>query len=73
MNIGRKILEIVGAIISVFIGLGLPVLIVALVVDGSSFKSKVDSCLDSGGSFDYQSCTCDYKSSHVFQEVHQCK
>ena len=73
MNAGRKLLEIIGAATSVFVGIGLPVLIVALVVDASSFESKVDACLDSGGSFDYQACICDYKSSHPFQQRDQCK
>jgi hypothetical protein len=33
---------------------------------------QIDRCLDSGGSFDYQACSCDYEVSHTHMEDHQC-
>ena len=33
---------------------------------------EVDDCLDSGGSYDYSSCRCDYSTSHEYKEKHQC-
>ncbi len=36
-------------------------------------SSKIDSCLDAGGSFDYESCKCDYSANHSYKEKHQCK
>ena len=32
----------------------------------------VDSCLDNGGSFDYESCQCDYEQNHEYKENNQC-
>lgn len=26
--------------------------------------SKIDICLDNGGSFNYESCSCDFKDTH---------
>ena len=36
-------------------------------------SSNIDSCLDAGGSFDYDSCKCDYSVEHLHKEEHQCK
>jgi hypothetical protein len=33
---------------------------------------KIDRCLDSGGSFNYESCQCDYKKNHKYIEDHKC-
>ncbi len=38
-----------------------------------SHESQVDACLDNGGSFNYQSCSCDYKMSHEFLVDHICE
>jgi hypothetical protein len=32
-----------------------------------------DTCLDSGGSYNYETCACDYEKSYPYKEVHQCK
>ncbi len=32
----------------------------------------IDSCLDSGGSFDYEKCECDYTNSHPFIKNDNC-
>ncbi len=48
-------------------------LIVAITYPHLSFHFAVDKCLDSGGSFNYESCQCDYQESHKFMEEHQCK
>ncbi len=35
-------------------------------------SSKIDSCLDAGGSFDYESCKCDYSANHAYLEDDRC-
>ncbi len=67
----RKFLDIVGAIVSTSVGLGLPIVIILLLV-GFPFSDNADSCLDSGGSYNYQKCECDYKINHEYSKVHQC-
>lgn len=34
--------------------------------------SKIDACLDHGGSFDYVKCECDFKENHEYKESHSC-
>ena len=48
-------------------------IIVAIAYPYLSLHIKVDKCFDSGGSFNYESCKCDYKENHRFIEEHQCK
>lgn len=36
-------------------------------------ENGLDSCLDAGGSFDYESCECDFNKSHIVPEQHNCK
>lgn len=33
---------------------------------------QVDSCLDSGGSYDYENCRCDHDNNHEFKKMHNC-
>ena len=35
--------------------------------------TKIDICLDNGGSFDYVNCKCDFQNSHESKEEHLCK
>ena len=35
--------------------------------------SKIDICLDNGGSFNYENCSCDFKTIHKAIKKHQCK
>ena len=49
------------------------VLWVAIILSKIVASSPIDGCLDSGGSFDYESCTCDYKTNHPYKEEHQCR
>jgi hypothetical protein len=35
--------------------------------------SKVDACLDGGGSYNYEKCECDFEVNHEYKEVHSCK
>ena len=35
-------------------------------------ESKIDSCLDQGGSFNYEKCECDFKENHEYKESHSC-
>jgi len=34
--------------------------------------NDVDKCLDSGGSFDYENCRCDYENKHPYLKAHEC-
>ncbi len=45
---------------------------VGLIYISFQTSGSVDSCLDSGGSYDYQRCTCDFDKNHPYQEVHSC-
>jgi hypothetical protein len=47
-------------------------LIVAVVFPLIHKASSIDSCLDTGGSFNYELCECDFKKSHTVPEVHKC-
>ena len=35
-------------------------------------SSEIDSCLDSGGSYNYDECSCDHKATHPFKAQHEC-
>lgn len=72
MGVFRKGMEVVGASVAAVVGLGLPMLVIYGVVL-YALPSGVDTCLDLGGSFDYQECKCDYNRSHVYTgSHHQC-
>ena len=49
-------------------------IIVLLIVTGLKVKScaTIDSCLDKGGSFNYEACECDFKSNHKSAEINLC-
>lgn len=49
----KKLLDVIGAIVSTGVGLGVPIMIIFFIF-GSTFSDKADSCLDSGGSYNYQ-------------------
>jgi len=36
------------------------------------FSIEVDHCLDTGGSYDYDQCQCDYQLTHSFKALHEC-
>ena len=36
-------------------------------------ENQIDTCLDSGGSFNYETCACDLNQSHTVPKVHNCK
>lgn len=36
-------------------------------------ESQIDACLDSGGSFNYEACACDFNKSHIAPKQHNCK
>ncbi len=73
MSLARKMLEAIGAATATFVGIGASVLFVSLMVLDFGVNSRIDACLDNGGSFDYQECACDYKVSHSVIDEHQCK
>lgn len=57
-----KVFTILTLLISTFV--------VSLVINWLSPVS--DICLDSGGSYNYEICECDYELSHPYKKVHQC-
>jgi len=71
LSVYKKCLNILGAIVSVGVGLGIPVIVLVFII-GIPFFDQVDACLDSGGSYNYQQCECDYSVSHSFSKEHQC-
>jgi hypothetical protein len=48
-------------------------LILAFILPLIHKTNNIDSCLDAGGSFNYESCECDFKKSHPVSESHKCK
>lgn len=34
---------------------------------------RIEGCLDFNGSFNYETCKCDFEESHPYKENHQCK
>jgi hypothetical protein len=53
----------------------LPIIIgilAAFVLPWISVSLEVDSCLDSGGSHDYEKCICDHEENHEFKENNKC-
>jgi len=48
-------------------------ILIAILYPYYLIESKIDACLDSGGSFDYAACKCDYISNHEYKENNKCK
>jgi hypothetical protein len=48
-------------------------LLIAWLYPMLSHETNIDACLDSGGSFDYQTCKCDHEKTHPFEADNQCK
>lgn len=48
-------------------------IIVAIVYPKIAHGSRVDACLDSGGSFNYQICECDHEKNHPFEANSKCE
>ena len=71
MSIYNKCLNTLGAIVSTVVGLGLPIIVLAFVIS-LDFSNEADTCLDSGGSYNYLKCECDHRVSHSFTKEHQC-
>lgn len=55
LSVYKKCLNVLGAIVSVGVGLGIPI-IVLVFISGTPFYDEVDACLDLGGSHNYQQC-----------------
>jgi multisubunit Na+/H+ antiporter MnhB subunit len=72
-SISGKSLELLNAFIATTVGLGVPAIVGVIIYGNIIFPTKVDTCLDAGGSYNYQNCSCDFEQSHQFHETHQCK
>lgn len=59
--------------LSVLGELTMGIIFLALILLSGCSETKVDSCLDHGGSFDYEKCECDFKVNHEYKESHICK
>jgi len=73
MSFPRKCMEVIGGLVFTAVGIGLPVLVVYWVFFAGPDSASIDSCLDSGGSYNYHACECDYEISHPYIKEHQCK
>ena len=52
-----------------------PILLAFLIAELASSlfaPSEVDICLDTGGSYNYELCKCDYKLNHKYNKDNQC-
>ena len=47
--------------------------VIAVVLPEIMAPTEVDICLDSGGSFNYETCSCDYDKTHKVLEKHTCE
>jgi len=47
-------------------------LLVAVILPYVLTESKIDVCLDGGGSFNYDICQCDYSKNHEHKDNHRC-
>ncbi len=46
-------------------------LVIIFVISTTSCR-KIDSCLDAGGSYDYDQCECNFNTTHPYKEQHDC-
>ena len=63
MSLFLQCMELVSVMVSALVGLGVPALIIYLIFVRSSAYLSVDSCLDAGGSYNYQARMCDFETS----------
>ena len=60
-----------GKYIEIFVLFAFLGVIACVFVLGRKFLT-IDACLDDGGSFDYEQCSCDYENSHSTGSVLWC-
>lgn len=72
-SFSRKYIKSIGPLISASVGMGVAVLAIYLLLTYGEVNKSIDSCLDSGGSYNYLECHCDNKISHPYIVDHQCK
>lgn len=65
-KVESKIMVLV-LIAPVFIGL-----LLAFILPILMEEVDIDSCLDAGGSFNYEECKCDFNTSHVKPDKYNC-
>lgn len=63
----RAVRYILGA--SVFFG----ILFIVLTLASKWIVPVADYCLDTGGSYNYEACTCDYDNNHPNKKFHWCR
>ena len=73
LGFSHKCMEIIGAMVATSVGIGVPVLAIYFLFIDGEVNSTIDSCLDSGGSYNYLECECDYTVNHPYIAEHQCK
>jgi len=72
-KVSEKLFSLFDAAISVAIGAGVPVIFAFAIFNHLKPAISVDACLDSGGSYNYESCSCDHNQSHPYIENSKCK
>jgi len=65
LNFHKKFMKVT-AILALLIS----TIVVSLVIDW--FSPVSDTRLDSGGSYNYENCECDYEVRHPYKKLHQC-
>ena len=68
----HKCIKSIGPLISTSVGMGVAVLAIYLLLTYDEVNKSIYSCLDSGGSYNYLECYCDYKISHPYIVDHKC-
>ncbi len=48
-------------------------LLIAILLPKFLASSEIDSCLDVGGSFNYESCECGYSADHQYKNESYCE
>ena len=59
----------------VWLFLAIPVIgmLAILIIPNVRGFINVNKCLDNGGSYNYETCKCDFKESHEYKEKTLCK
>ena len=65
-----KLSDLSGVFIATAVGLGVPAILVVIIYSNIIFQTRVDTCLDAGGSYNYQNCSCDFELSHQYDKAH---
>ncbi len=66
----RLVFKIMFGVLALALILGV---LISIVAPYFFSEDEVYNCLDTDGSFNYDTCVCDYENNHQFKADHQCK